>query len=140
MIRSGSAHVVVDRKANRVVTLGPGQWFGEEVFQQAVQIERRRSSMVTGELNRQIQAMQLAAALTASGDLAAAAKVRQEHRVAATSTSPTSGTPTRRAHAPVRRRMSNADTAMVLTSANTKVLLALSDDEETLPCVCSART
>lgn len=92
------------------MTLEPGQWFGEEVFQQAVQIERRRSTLVTGELNRQIQAMQLAAALTASGDMAAAAEVRQR---------------TPKHHA--------LDSAAVLSSANNKVKLALSDDEETLP-------
>ena len=110
IIRSGSAHVVVNELNCEVVTLEPGQWFGEEVFQQAVQIERRRSTLVTGELNRQIQSMQLAAALTASGDLAAAAEVRLR-------------TP----------KHHTLDSAAVLSSANNKVKLALSGDEETLP-------
>ena len=55
LIKSGQAHVVVDSKKHKVATLGPGQWFGEEVFKQAVQIERRRSTMVSSELNRRLQ-------------------------------------------------------------------------------------
>jgi len=61
IIKSGEARVVVKASQKIVVTLQPGQWFGEEVFQQAVQIERRRSTMVTGELTRQLQTLQLSA-------------------------------------------------------------------------------
>ncbi len=55
LIKSGQAVVVLDHNRSKVATLGPGDWFGEEVFQQAVQIERKRSTMVTGELTKQLQ-------------------------------------------------------------------------------------
>ena len=66
IIRSGHANVVVKR--DRVVQLCPGDWFGEEVFQQAVQIERRRSTFVSGELTKRLQALNLAKALQVAGN------------------------------------------------------------------------